>query len=135
MVLSSHIINYSAAALEGGVILHTTVTIGYDTPWRQVHELLRAAAGKTDGLLTDPHPFVLQTALSDFYVAYELNAYTEQPNLMAQIYSDLHQNIQDAFQEAGVQITSPHYENDPAAPKVPLPYQPRRDGRQGSDGR
>jgi len=126
MVLSSHITNYSAAALEGGVILHTTVTIGYDTPWRQVHELLLAAAGQTDGLLTDPRPFVLQTALSDFYVEYELNAYTEQPNLMPRIYSDLHQHIQDAFQEAGVQIMSPAYEADPAAPKIPPAYRPRR---------
>jgi small-conductance mechanosensitive channel len=126
MVLSSHIINYSAAALDGGVILHTTVTIGYDTPWRQVHELLLAAAAKTDGLLTDPRPFVLQTALSDFYVEYELNGFTESPNRMAQIYSDLHQNIQDAFQEAGVQIMSPNYEADPETPKVPPAYRPRR---------
>jgi len=125
MVLSSHIINYSAAALEGGVILHTTVTIGYDTPWRQVHELLLGAAATTEGLLAEPRPFVLQIALSDFYVEYELNAYTEQPNLMPRIYSDLHQHIQDAFQAAGVQIMSPNYENDPPAPKIPRAYTPK----------
>lgn len=122
MVLASHIVNYSAAAQEGGVILHTGVTIGYDTPWRQVHELLLAAAGRTDGLLREPPPFVLQTALSDFYVAYQLNAYTTEPNRMSRIYSELHEHIQDEFQRAGVQITSPHYEGDPARPKVPPPY-------------
>ena len=125
MVLGSHIINYSAAADEGGVILHTGVTIGYDTPWRQVHELLLAAVDATEGLLKEPKPFVHQTALDDFYVAYEVNAYTEQPNQMARIYSHLHQNIQDAFQEAGVQITSPHYERDPAPPKIPPVYVPK----------
>jgi small-conductance mechanosensitive channel len=109
MVLASHIINYSAAALDGGVILHTGVTIGYDAPWRRVHELLIAAAAKTDGVLAEPKPFVLQTALNDFYVSYELNVYTERPNEMPRIYSDLHQHIQDAFNEAGVEIMSPHY--------------------------
>jgi small-conductance mechanosensitive channel len=124
MVLGSHIINYSAAALDNGVILHTDVTIGYDVPWRQVHELLLAAAARTDGLLPEPKPFVLQTALGDFAVSYEVNASTVEPNRMASIYSELHQNIQDEFQRAGVQIMSPHYENDPAAPKVPRSYKP-----------
>jgi small-conductance mechanosensitive channel len=109
MVLASHIINYSAAAQDGGVILHTSVTIGYDAPWRKVHELLIAAAGHTEGVLPEPKPFVLQTALNDFYVSYELNVYTERPNEMPRIYSDLHQHIQDAFNEAGVEIMSPHY--------------------------
>jgi small-conductance mechanosensitive channel len=126
MVLSSHIINYSAAAKEGGVILHTSVTIGYDTPWRQVHELLLAAAERTENLLAEPKPFVHQTALGDFAVAYELNAYTEHPNRMAAIYSDLHRNIQDAFQEAGVQIMSPAYESDPPTPKIPPVYATKR---------
>ena len=125
MVLGSHIINYSAAALDGGVILHTDVTIGYDTPWRQVHELLLAAAARTEGMLEKPKPFVLQTALGDFAVSYELNAYTEQPNRMAAIYSTLHEHIQDEFQKAGVQIMSPHYEMDPSTPKVPAPYRPK----------
>jgi len=109
MVLSSHIVNYSAAASEGGLILHTSVTIGYDAPWRRVHELLIEAAGATDDILEDPKPFVLQTALDDFYVRYELNAYTGNPPAMARIYSDLHRNIQDAFNAAGVEIMSPHY--------------------------
>lgn len=124
MVLASHIINYSAAAAEGGVILHTTVTIGYDTPWRHVHELLLAAAAKTEGLLSSPAPFVLQTALNDFYVSYQLNAYTDTPSVMATLYSEIHENIQDAFQEAGVQIMSPNYVADTARPKIPPAFQP-----------
>jgi small-conductance mechanosensitive channel len=109
MVLSSHIINYSSTAKDGGVILHTSVTIGYDVPWRRVHELLTAAAGNTEGILEEPSPFVLQTSLNDFYVSYELNAYTETPNAMARIYSELHQSIQDHFNQAGIEIMSPHY--------------------------
>ncbi len=109
MVLSSHIINYSSSAQEQGLILHTGVTIGYDAPWRQVHALLIAAAGDTEHILKEPTPFVFQTSLDDFYVRYELNAYTDQPHYMARIYSDLHQNIQDKFNEAGLEIMSPHY--------------------------
>jgi small-conductance mechanosensitive channel len=131
MVLSSHIINYSAAAKDGGVILHTSVTIGYDTPWRQVHELLLDAAARTGGLLAEPKPFVLQTALSDFYAAYEVNVYTEDASRMATIYSELHQHIQDVFQEAGVQIMSPNYEMDPAEPKIPPTYVPRGRPKEG----
>lgn len=109
MVLGSHIINYSSAALGSGLILHTTVTIGYNTPWKTVHELLIAAARATDHILKEPGPYVLQTSLNDFFVTYELNVYTNQPVLMANIYSDLHQNIQDQFNQAGVEIMSPHY--------------------------
>jgi small-conductance mechanosensitive channel len=108
MVLSSHIINYSSTAREGGVILHTGVTIGYNAPWKQVHALLIEAAGRTANLMKEPRPFVLQTSLDDFYVSYELNVYTDNPRLMAGIYSELHQNIQDVFNEAGVEIMSPH---------------------------
>ena len=108
-VLASHIINYNSSAKQRGLILHTSVSIGYDAPWRRVHELLIAAAEATDGVLQNPKPFVFQTALHDFYVNYELNAYTEKPNEMARIYSDLHENIQDKFNEAGVEIMSPHY--------------------------
>jgi len=109
MVLGSHIINYSSSAKDRGLILHTTVTIGYDAPWRKVHELLIAAAHSTEHILKEPSPFILQTALDDFYVSYELNAYTNRPEIMAGIYSSLHQNIQDRFNESGVEIMSPHY--------------------------
>ena len=110
MVLGNHIINYSASARDGGgLLLHTAVTIGYDVPWRQVHELLIESARRTENLLAEPAPFVLQTGLSDFYPEYELNAYTNEPNKMAKTYSDLHANIQDVFNDAGVEILSPHY--------------------------
>lgn len=109
VVLGSHIINYSASAQNTGLILHTKVTIGYDVPWKQVHELLIAAAHTTEYILKEPSPFVLQTSLDDFYVSYEINAYTDQPNKMAVIYANLHQNIQDQFNKTGVEIMSPHY--------------------------
>lgn len=109
MVLSSHIVNFSAVAKQDGLILHTGVTIGYDAPWRKIHELLINAALATPNILQDPKPFVLQTALSDFYVAYEINAFTGDARLMARTQSELHQNIQDRFFEAGVEIMSPHY--------------------------
>lgn len=109
MVLGSHVTNFSSSAQEYGLILNTSVTIGYDAPWRKVHQLLLAAAGATEHILELPAPFVLQTALNDFYVTYELNAYTDRPHQMVTIYSELHQNIQDKFNQAGVEITSPHY--------------------------
>ncbi|MDD2319899.1 MAG: mechanosensitive ion channel family protein [Geobacteraceae bacterium] len=109
MVLGSHIINYSSSAKDYGLILNTSVTIGYDEPWRKVHETLIEAAKATENILELPAPFVFQTSLDDFYVSYELNAYTEKPSIMAKIYSDLHQNIQEKFNEAGIEIMSPHY--------------------------
>lgn len=123
MVLGSHIINYSSSAQ---LILHTTVTIGYDVPWRQVHELLIAAARATDRIMVDPKPFVLQTALNDFSVSYELNAYTDAPSSMASVYSALHANIQDRFNEAGVEIMSPHYSTlrDGNMTTIPAEYLP-----------
>jgi small-conductance mechanosensitive channel len=102
-------VNYSARAKERGLILHTSITIGYDAPWRTIHELLIEAARKTPCILVTPVPFVLQTALNDFYVTYELNAYTDDPQQMANTYSALHRHIQDTFNEAGVEIMSPHY--------------------------
>lgn len=124
--LSSAILNYSNMAQSAGVIFHTTVTIGYDVPWRTVHALLIGAGHDTEGILSNPAPFVLQTSLDDFYVSYELNAYTDMPNQMAAIYSMLHSNIQDKFNEAGVEIMSPHYRavregNQTAIPSDYLP--------------
>jgi len=109
MVLGSHIVNYSSSAKEKGLILHTKVTIGYDVSWRKVHELLIAAANDTTDVSKDPTPFVLQTSLDDHSVAYELNAFTDEPTRMAAIYSELHQHVQDRFNEAGVEIMSPQY--------------------------
>jgi small-conductance mechanosensitive channel len=121
-ILSSRIVNYSQQARSPGLILHTSVTIGYDAPWRRVHELLLQAARATKGVQETPDPFVLQTSLDDFYVSYELNAFTRNANAMADTYSELHQNIQDAFHGAGVEIMSPHYAalRDGGAAAVPL---------------
>ena len=109
LVLASHVLNYSAQSRDAKLILHTSITIGYDAPWRTVHELLISAALATGNVLAEPRPFVLQTALNDFYVTYELNAFTDDPHVMSMTYSDLHQNIQDAFNKGGVEIMSPHY--------------------------
>ena len=108
-ILSGYLVNYSTLAAEGRLILHTSVTIGYDAPWKKVHENLLEAARRTSDLLTDPKPFVFQKSLDDFFVSYEINAYTNRANEMPRIYSDLHQNIQDTFNESGVEIMSPHY--------------------------
>ena len=118
MIVNSQVINYSSLAREQGLILHTTVTIGYDTPWRQVEALLLMAAERTKGLIREPAPFILQTSLDDFYVSYQLNVYTDDPLKMALIYSELHRNIQDTFNEYGVQIMSPSYRSDPQLPKI-----------------
>lgn len=126
LVLNSHIINFSASAEKMGLILNTCVTIGYDIPWRQVHTLLVEAARATDHILHDPEPFVFQTNLNDYYVTYELNATTRQPQAMASIYSDLHQNIQDYFNAAGVEILSPAYSayRDGSASTIPTGHVP-----------
>jgi len=109
MVTENQIINYSSEDKEKGVYLHTTVTIGYDVPWRDVHKIMIDAAKRTSNILEDPKPFVLQTALNDFYVAYELNGYLKHPEKMSAIYSELHQNLQDCFNENNIEILSPHY--------------------------
>jgi small-conductance mechanosensitive channel len=109
MVMTSPVENFSLEGRDKGVYLHTPVTIGYDVPWRQVHELLLEAAAATEKIGEEPEPFVLQKSLDDFSVCYELNAATKEPRLMPQIYSELHQNIQDRFAEAGIEIASPHH--------------------------
>lgn len=109
VVLQKEIVNYSAEAADEGLILHTSVTIGYDVPWRQVQALLIAAARQTPKILRDPAPFVLKTSLDDYYITYELNAFTGEPACMAVTYSNLHQNILDQFNDAEVEILSPAY--------------------------
>jgi small-conductance mechanosensitive channel len=108
-IMNGQLINYSTLAREDGVILTTSVTIGYDAPWRTVHGLLLEAAARTAHVEKTPAPFVLQTSLDDFYVSYQLNAYTKYPVGMRLIYGELHANIQDAFNAGGVEIMSPHY--------------------------
>ena len=108
-IMSSHTVNYSTSAREYGLIIHSEVSIGYDVPWRQVNQILIDAALNTPGVVDDPRPFVLETSLSDWYPVYQINAYIKEAHKMAQIYSDLHQTIQDKFNEAGIEIMSPHY--------------------------
>lgn len=124
-ILTSEITNYTQSAKEKFLILHTSVTIGYDVPWRKVHELLLGAAAVTNEILKSPEPFVLQTSLDDFYVSYQLNVYTQYAEKQPRIYSELHQNIQDKFNEAGVEIMSPHYraERDGSEITIPKNYQ------------
>ena len=127
MVLGSHMINFSILAREGRLIIHTAVTIGYDVPWRQVHELLIEAAKATPGIVPEPAPFVLQTALNDYSVAYELNAYSADAQHILGIQSELHQNIQDKFNGAGVEIMSPAFSaiRDGNQATIPEDYLPK----------
>jgi len=126
-VMSSHTINYSSDTVDKGLILHTTVTIGYDVPWKDMHQALLNAADRTDLLLKEPKPFVLQTSLDDFYVSYQINAYTKEANKQATIYSQLHSNIQDCCNEAGIEILSPHYRaaRDGNMTTIPANYLPK----------
>jgi small-conductance mechanosensitive channel len=120
VVLGNVIHNYSRVTPGRGFVLDTNVTIGYDTAWRQVHALLLAAAKQIPQILPDPEPYVVQTALSDFYVSYRLvvQVDADQPATRAQVASALHACIQDQFNQHGVQIMSPHYYVDPAQPKI-----------------
>jgi small-conductance mechanosensitive channel len=118
VLLNSNILNYSSRAKKSGVILHTKVGIGYETPWRQVDAMLKLAAGRTEGLLKEPAPFVLKESLGNFAVNYEINAYCQDISQILVIYNNLHQNILDIFNENDVQIMTPAYMNDPEIPKV-----------------
>ena len=108
-VMSSLTTNYSSSAQEYGLIIHTDVTFGYEVPWQQVHQLMIQSALATPHIEAEPRPFVLQTKLDDWYVVYQINAYTRHPEKMSAIYSDLHQNILDLFHEAGIEVMSPHF--------------------------
>jgi len=109
-------VNYSRLSDKDGAVVATSITIGYDAPWRQVHALLCLAAERTDTVRKDPAPRVVQRSLGDFYVEYTLVTHVDQPWQRPAILSELHANIQDAFNEYGVQIMSPHFENQPHAP-------------------
>ncbi len=121
LILSSNVVNYSAHARQRGLILHTTVGIGYEVPWRQVEAMLIMAAGRTEGLLREPPPFVLLKSLGDFAVTYELNAYCDDTKQIPHLYAEMHRHILDVFNEHGVQIMTPAYEGDPPEPKVVPP--------------
>jgi small-conductance mechanosensitive channel len=125
MILSSSIINYhtSLDEHEDGLILHADVTMGYAVPWTTVHGILIAAALKTSHILDTPKPFVLQTALDDFYAKYQINAYTKEVGRIPAIYSELYQNLQDGFKAAGIDLTAPTYQvriqSDPSGSNPP----------------
>jgi small-conductance mechanosensitive channel len=126
VVANQPVRNFSRLVQDGQFMLHTAVTIGYATPWRQVHAMLLEAAARTPGVAKDPAPYVMQTALSDFYVEYRLCAQGDRgaPRRRAEAINRLHGNIQDVFNEHGVQIMSPHYIADPAEPQVVPPGTP-----------
>jgi small-conductance mechanosensitive channel len=125
-IINTHLWNYTKNTNDIGIILHTSVTIGYNIPWQKVNELLINAAKNTKLTLKDPAPFVLQKSLDDNYVGYEINVYTKQANKMPLIYSDLHRNILEAFNEADIEILSPRYvaSRDGNASTVPPPSNP-----------
>ncbi|NDV80649.1 mechanosensitive ion channel family protein [Bacteroides sp. 51] len=124
-IMSSHTVNYSSSARDYGLIIHSEVSFGFEIHWKIVHDLLIAAALKTPGVSEEPKPFVLETSLHDFYVMYQINAYIKDANKLAQIYSDLHQNIMDGANEAGIELLSPHYyaKRDGSETTIPKEYQ------------
>jgi len=115
---NSKIINFSAREKDSRLILHTTVGIGYETPWRQVDAMLMLAASRTEGLLKDPPPFVLKESLGDFAINYQINVFCGDVANIKAHYTKLHQNILDVFNENNVQIMTPAYVMDPETPKV-----------------
>lgn len=121
MVLNNDIINFSKNMGKSGLLVHTSITIGYDVPWKQVNELMIAAALKTEGIESTPEPFVLQTSLDDNYVSYEINGWSQKPGELPLIYSKLHANILDEFHGHNVEITSPMYRasRDGSASTIP----------------
>ncbi|MDR3173939.1 MAG: mechanosensitive ion channel family protein [Treponema sp.] len=118
MILNNSIVNYHTSSDEDeeGLILNTTITFGYGTPWQTVHEVLINAALATPHVLEKPAPFVLQTAMNDFYAAYQINFYTKEVDMVPRIYSNMYQNIQNGFHAAGIDMTAPHF-------RVNIPYQ------------
>lgn len=127
-IMSSHTVNYSSSARDYGLIIHSEVSFGFEIHWKIVHDLLINAALKTPGVSEEPKPFVLETSLHDFYVMYQINAYIKDANKLAQIYSDLHQNILDGANEAGIELLSPHYyaKRDGSEIAIPKEYQGKK---------
>ena len=125
-ILSGNTTNYTSFAQEGGLIVHTTITIGYDVPWREMHAALLDAADRCTLLNKEPKPFVFQTSLDDFYVSYQLNAHTLHAGRRLAILSEMHQNIQDCCNERGIEIMSPHYraQRDGNTTTIPQSYLP-----------
>jgi small-conductance mechanosensitive channel len=117
-LLSSELMNYTRQGKTQGILLHTSVGIGYEEPQRKIEKMLLEAARRTDGFKTKPEPFVLRQELTDYAVIYEINAYAKSVDSLPKLKSTLHGNILDVFNENLVQIMTPSYENDPATPKI-----------------
>lgn len=125
-ILTGNISNFSTLSKKEGLIINTTITIGYSVPWKEIHQALIDAALRVDNILREPKPFVLQSSLDDFYVSYQINAYTRDANEQVNIYSNLHQCIQDVCNERGIEIMSPHYryQRDGNSTTIPSNYLP-----------
>lgn len=127
-VLSSHTTNYSTAAKDSGIIIYSDITVGYEVPRQQVEELLIEAALKTEGVLKKPEPFVLIKSLPDFYCCFQINAYTKKDQILPRTYSALHKNIIDIFNQAGIEIMSPHFyaQRDGNQTMIPRQYKQKK---------
>ncbi|TYR36274.1 mechanosensitive ion channel [Sphingobacterium phlebotomi] len=130
-VMNSHTINYSMDVEQNPLIVYTHITMAYEIPWQQVHELAKKACEQVDLLEKTPAPFILQTSLDDFYVTYQINAYTRNPHKQAAIYSELHKNILDVFHTAGIELLSPHFRavRDGSALDMPVAFKKDKDVR------
>lgn len=127
-ILNTNIINYSISIQENdGVVVHSTITIGYDVPWRKVHKALIKATVGIDTIAQEPKPFVLQTSLDDYYVAYEINAYVTNVKTIIGTQSKLHENIQDVFRDEGIEIMSPHYHSWRNGEETTIPKRVKED--------
>lgn len=126
-ILTGNTVNYTTEAANSKLIIYTSVTIGYDAPWKNVHDALIEAAMRCQYLEKEPKPFVFQTSLDDFYVAYQINAFTKNADIQNRVYSELHQNIQDVFNEREIEIMSPHYRaaRDGNTTTIPADYLPK----------
>ena len=120
-VLSSNTINFTTNSIDKGLILHSTITLGYDVDWKKVYSTLIEAGLRTNLVLKEPSPFVLQMSLDDFYVSYQLNIYTNHADKKNRILSELHENIQDLCNENGIEILSPHYEAARDGSQIAMP--------------
>jgi small-conductance mechanosensitive channel len=120
-ILSAAVVNYGSLIRDRGLILHTEVGIGYETPWRQVEAMLLEAAGRVQGQPAEARPYVLIKKLADFAVTYELNLFCPDVKAMLPMYTAMHRNILDVFNQYGIQIMTPAYEGDPAEPKIVPP--------------
>lgn len=123
-IMNSHTINYSSESAGDGLVINTKVAMAYEVPWQTFHELAKAAVARTELLESKPEPFIFQSSLDDYYVTYQINAYTKYPHRQAFIYSELHKNIMDVFHEAGIEMVSPKYHavRDGAVKDMPLKY-------------